>query len=33
MDAEFILFEEFPAARFKNVYGFCLPKSRWQTIP
>ena len=32
MDAECILFEEFLAARFKNVYGFCLPKSRKQTV-
>ena len=32
MDAEYILFEEFLAARFKNVYGFCLPKSRRQTV-
>ena len=33
MGAECILFEEFLAAGFKTVYGFCLPKSRRQTFP
>ena len=33
MDAEYILFEKFLAAKFKTVYGFCLSKSRRQTVP
>ena len=33
MNAECLLFQGFLAARFKTVYGFCLPKSRRQTVP
>ena len=33
MDCECTLFEKFPAAIFKTVYGIRFPKSRLQTFP